>query len=151
MCEPAALQVCVGDVVLVCPETENTPLYIGRVVHMWEEREGRRNFHAHWFTRSAETVLGEAGDATELFLADLCDDNPLGAIMDKVNVGRGMFSLGVGAPSLSPLPPPPLSLWLSAEVTRPHSGGDTSSCRELGHAGRGGGGRGHCSEGGGWG
>ena len=37
-------------------------------------------------SRSADTVLGEAGDPCELFLVDECDDNPLGSVMGKVNV-----------------------------------------------------------------
>ena len=37
-------------------------------------------------SRSSETALGETGDPRELFLLDECDDNPLGAIIDKVQV-----------------------------------------------------------------
>eukprot|EP00731_Ephydatia_muelleri_P026418 Em0018g518a len=33
-----------------------------------------------------DTVLGETGDPCELFMVDECDENPLGAIMEKVNV-----------------------------------------------------------------
>ena len=39
-----------------------------------------------FLSRSSDTVLGETGDPRELFLIDDCEDNPLGAIMDKVEV-----------------------------------------------------------------
>lgn len=38
------------------------------------------------FSRSQDTVLGETGDPHELFEVDQCDNNPLGAIIDKVEV-----------------------------------------------------------------
>ena len=121
-----------GDTVSVCPESDNTPLYVARVTRMWEDGDGRKRFHAHWFTRSAETVLGEAGDPSELFLADLCDDNPLGAIMDRINVRACL------PPSL---PPSLLPLFSGSPA------GDASGCgRRLGPSGRGEGG----GDGGGW-
>jgi len=53
---------------------------------MWEEPGERKMFHGQWFSRGSDTVLGEAGDPCELFAVDQCDDNPLGAIMDKVKL-----------------------------------------------------------------
>ena len=73
---------------------------------MWEDTtNGKKMFHGHWFryflsyfsyllincalffpSRGSDTVLGEAGDPCELFMVDECDENPLGAIMEKVNV-----------------------------------------------------------------
>lgn len=38
------------------------------------------------YSRSSDTLLGESGDPTELFVSETCDDNPLGAIMGKVHV-----------------------------------------------------------------
>ena len=40
------------------------------------------------FSRSSDTILGETGDPSELFISDDCDNNPLGAIMGKVNVSE---------------------------------------------------------------
>ena len=37
-------------------------------------------------SRGLDTLLGETGDPCELFLVDECDDNPLGAILNKINV-----------------------------------------------------------------
>lgn len=74
----------------VCPDAPDEPLYIARVCYMWEEGGGgRKMFHGQWFSRGSETVLGEVGDPCELYAVDQCDDNPLGAIMDKVKVVRG--------------------------------------------------------------
>ena len=80
------LQLRVKDTVSVCPDVENEPLYIARIAYMWEDNAGKKKFHANWFSRPSDTVLGEVGDPCELFQVDQCDDNPLGAIMDKVNV-----------------------------------------------------------------
>ena len=74
------------DTVSVCPDAEDEPLYIARIMYMWEDASGRPMFHGHWFSRGSETVLGETADPCELFLIDNCDDNPLGAVVDKVDV-----------------------------------------------------------------
>ena len=79
-------EVTVNDTVTVCPEAEDEPVYVARIAYMWEDAGGKKLFHAHWFSRGSETVLGETGDPCELFLVDLCDDSPLGAIMDKIKV-----------------------------------------------------------------
>ena len=75
----------VGDYVAVCPEADNEPFYVARVTEMWEE-SGEKMFHGSWFNRGRETVLGETGDPTELFLVDSCDDTPLYAILQQVFV-----------------------------------------------------------------
>lgn len=43
-------------------------------------------FHAHWFLRGTETVLGESSDPLELFLVDECEDMQLSFVAGKVNV-----------------------------------------------------------------
>ena len=75
----------IGDYVAVCPEADNEPFYVARVTGMWEE-SGEKLFHGSWFNRGRETVLGETGDPTELFLVDSCDDTPLYAILRQVYV-----------------------------------------------------------------
>ncbi|XP_011402705.2 PREDICTED: DNA (cytosine-5)-methyltransferase 1-like isoform X1 [Amphimedon queenslandica] len=79
-------KVCLYDVVSVCPEVPDDPLYLTRIMSMYEDSNGKKMFHGWWFHRSTDTVLGETGDPRELFLIDDCEDNPLGAIMDKVEV-----------------------------------------------------------------
>ena len=74
-----------GDYVAVCPEADNEPFYVAHVSSMWEEL-GEKHFHATWFNRGSETVLGETGDPSELFLVDNCDDTPLYAVIRRVEV-----------------------------------------------------------------
>ena len=76
----------VGDYVAVCPEADNEPFYVARVARMWEESGGEKMFHSTWFNRGSETVLGETGDPTELFLVDHCDNTPLYAVIRRVQV-----------------------------------------------------------------
>ena len=59
---------------------------------MWEDFSGKKMFHSQWLYRSAETILGETGDPTELFLCDDCDSNPLGSIMSKCKVSLSVIS-----------------------------------------------------------
>ena len=42
------------------------------------------------YSRGLDTLLGETGDPCELFLVDECDDNPLGAILNKINVSHDL-------------------------------------------------------------
>lgn len=43
-------------------------------------------FHAHWFYRGTNTVLGESSDPLELVVVDECEDMQLSYIQGKVNV-----------------------------------------------------------------
>ena len=70
----------------VTPDDPTTPLYLARVSSLWETCSGDKEFHATWFHRGSETVLGETSDPAELFLVDLCDNEPLGSIADKISV-----------------------------------------------------------------
>ena len=54
-------------------------------LHVWCQC-GRKYFHACWFSRGAETVLGETSDPSELFLVDSCEDTLLSAVTGKVSV-----------------------------------------------------------------
>lgn len=69
----------------VNPEKPNDPLYIARVMSMWEE-SGGKFFHALWFSHGSETILGDTSDPRELFLVDSCDDMSLTAITGRVHV-----------------------------------------------------------------
>ncbi|XP_065647414.1 DNA (cytosine-5)-methyltransferase PliMCI isoform X3 [Hydra vulgaris] len=82
----------VGEFVQVYPTDPSDPLYICRVMYMWEDLNGDKKFHAQWLYRSSETVLGEVGDPSEVFLSDDCDDIKLGAIMSKCNVSSKFAS-----------------------------------------------------------
>ncbi len=82
-------QVCVGDCVSVTPDDPATPLYMARVGGMWESSGGDKEFHATWFMRGADTVLGETSDPAELFLIDDCEDEPLASVVGTINVSPG--------------------------------------------------------------
>ncbi|XP_061556979.1 DNA (cytosine-5)-methyltransferase 1 [Phycodurus eques] len=75
----------VGDCVSVSSEDPSTPLYLARITAMWEDNNGKM-FHAHWFLRGTQTVLGESSDPLELLLVDDCEDISLSYIQGKVNV-----------------------------------------------------------------
>lgn len=84
-CAHTYLQIEEGHYVSVTPEDPSEPVYIARVMSMWEE-DGDKMFHAGWLSRGSETVLGEASDPSELFVVDSCGDSPLGAVVGKVTV-----------------------------------------------------------------
>lgn len=75
-----------GDCVLVAPVDSTVPLYIARVVYMWENGNGDMMFHAHWFCRGSDTVLGETSDPLEVFIVCECDDSHLSSIISKCKV-----------------------------------------------------------------
>ena len=68
------------------PDDPSIPCYIAQIAYMWEDRFGDKKFHAHWFCRGTDTVLGEASDPLELFLADDCEDSDLQYTISKVTV-----------------------------------------------------------------
>uniref|UniRef100_A0A4W4H127 DNA (cytosine-5)-methyltransferase 1 n=1 Tax=Electrophorus electricus TaxID=8005 RepID=A0A4W4H127_ELEEL len=74
----------VGDCVSVSPDDPSHPLYLARITALWEE--DAKMFHAHWFVRGTDTVLGESSDPLELFLVDECEDMQLSFVHGKVNV-----------------------------------------------------------------
>lgn len=77
------VQVQVGDCVSLTAEKPNES-YIARVTAMWED-DGKI-FHALFFSRGCETVLGETSNPRELFLVDSCQDLPLTDVTGKVKV-----------------------------------------------------------------
>lgn len=74
----------VNDCVMVEPDDPQTPVYIARINHMWEDGKGKMHFHADWFCRGNDTVLGETADPLELFITNDCEDTLIDAIMKKV-------------------------------------------------------------------
>lgn len=52
---------------------------------MWEDTN-EKMFHAHWFHRGTQTVLGESSDPLELVMVDECEDMLLNYVQSKVNV-----------------------------------------------------------------
>lgn len=76
----------VNDNVMVEPDDPKTPVYIARINHMWENGRGEQYFHADWYCRGSDTVLGETADPLELFITDDCEDTLLDSIIKKVCV-----------------------------------------------------------------
>uniref|UniRef100_A0A8C7CI06 DNA (cytosine-5)-methyltransferase n=1 Tax=Oncorhynchus kisutch TaxID=8019 RepID=A0A8C7CI06_ONCKI len=75
----------VGDCVSVSSDDPSILLYLARITSLWEDNNGKW-FHAHWFCRGTDTVLGESSDPLELFLVEDCEDMQLSYIEGKVNV-----------------------------------------------------------------
>uniref|UniRef100_A0AAQ4Q520 DNA (cytosine-5)-methyltransferase n=1 Tax=Gasterosteus aculeatus aculeatus TaxID=481459 RepID=A0AAQ4Q520_GASAC len=75
----------VGDCVSVSSEDPSLPLYLARIASMWEDTN-EKMFHAHWFHRGTQTVLGESSDPLELVMVDECEDMLLNYVQSKVNV-----------------------------------------------------------------
>uniref|UniRef100_A0A8C3AVK8 DNA (cytosine-5)-methyltransferase n=1 Tax=Cyclopterus lumpus TaxID=8103 RepID=A0A8C3AVK8_CYCLU len=74
-----------GDCVSVSSEDPTLPLYLARISSLWEDNNGKM-FHAHWFHRGTQTVLGESSDPLELVMVDECEDMLLNYVQGKVNV-----------------------------------------------------------------
>jgi len=74
-----------GDNVLIQPEEASIPLYVATLANLYEGPDGC-TAHVQWFSRSTDTMLGEAGDPTELFKVNQCEDQPLLAVWKKCNV-----------------------------------------------------------------
>uniref|UniRef100_A0A1B6C2M8 DNA (cytosine-5)-methyltransferase n=1 Tax=Clastoptera arizonana TaxID=38151 RepID=A0A1B6C2M8_9HEMI len=77
-----------GDFVMVEPNNPATPVMIAKLVYMWEDMKKLKRFHAEWFCRGTDTVLGETADPQEIFEMDECEDSLLTTISDKAKVVR---------------------------------------------------------------
>ena len=56
-----------------------------------KEGNGRREsatkmFHGRWFEHGSRTILGEAASPQDLFMMDICDENPVVTIIQKVQI-----------------------------------------------------------------
>lgn len=75
-----------NDYVLVEPRNPAIPLHIAKVIYMWEGKTGVKQFHASWFRRGTDTILGETADPMEVFLSDDCEDVPFKSVNSKATV-----------------------------------------------------------------
>lgn len=76
-------EIQLNDCVLVEPRNPAIPLHIAKVIYMWETKNGVKQFHANWFHRGNDTILGETSDPIELFLSNDCDDVPFRSVRSK--------------------------------------------------------------------
>lgn len=77
-----------NDCVMIESSDPTVPLQIAKVMYMWENKNGLKLFHANWYRRGSDTILGETSNPMELFLIDECDDVPLISIKSKCSVIR---------------------------------------------------------------
>ncbi|KAK1128077.1 hypothetical protein K0M31_003562 [Melipona bicolor] len=79
-------EIRLNDYVLVEPKSQAIPSYVAKVIYMWENTSGIKQFHANWLYRGNDTILKEISDPIELFLSYDCDDVPLKAVRSKCTV-----------------------------------------------------------------
>lgn len=82
----ADTEIKLNDCVFIEPKNPAIPLHIARVVYMWENKKGNQMFHANWFCRSTDTLLGETSDPKELFICDECANLPLSSVKSTTTV-----------------------------------------------------------------
>ncbi|KAJ8957071.1 hypothetical protein NQ318_007284, partial [Aromia moschata] len=75
-----------GDCVMLHAEDPNEPLRIATVCYMYDSPTDGAMFHAHFYCRGSDTILGNAANPRELFVVDDCDDYPVGCIVKKAQV-----------------------------------------------------------------
>ncbi|XP_060530589.1 DNA (cytosine-5)-methyltransferase PliMCI-like isoform X2 [Cylas formicarius] len=100
------VQVQVGDFITLKSENPNEPLWIAKIIHMYDAFPQRFMFHGLLFCRGSDTILTGTADPRELFLVDECEELPLGSIIRKAKVeylpmAKDWFELG-GLTDLEP-------------------------------------------------
>ena len=55
--------VSVGDCVALCPDDPSAPLYITKILYMWEDRDGKKKFHGQWYRYASlvDCLIGYSG------------------------------------------------------------------------------------------
>ncbi|XP_076247833.1 DNA methyltransferase 1a isoform X2 [Calliopsis andreniformis] len=79
-------EIQLNDCVLIEPKNSAIPLHVAKVIYMWETKNSVKQFHANWFYRGNDTILGETSDPIELFLSNDCDDIPFKSVRSKCTV-----------------------------------------------------------------
>lgn len=67
-------------------EEPNESLRIAKVCYMYDSSTDGAIFHAHFFCRGTDTILGHVANPRELFIVDDCDDYPVGCIIKRTEV-----------------------------------------------------------------
>lgn len=76
----------IEDCVLVKPDDPKAPLFVARVMSMWEDKKGGKHAHVWWFIRGSDTVLGETCDPREIFVVNACEDILVGLVLQAATV-----------------------------------------------------------------
>ncbi|XP_054724016.1 DNA (cytosine-5)-methyltransferase PliMCI-like [Uloborus diversus] len=94
------IEISVDDYVLVRPSDPAIPMYVAKVISMYEKPSyDTKYFHALWFSRGSETVLGETSHPQEIFATFECSEEEINAIHSKCEVifkapNPSWFSIG---------------------------------------------------------
>lgn len=80
------IQINVGDFVILKAENPTEPLWVAKVIYMYDNLPQKFLFHGVLFCRGSDTILTGTAEPRELFLVDSCDDLPLGSIIRKAKV-----------------------------------------------------------------
>ncbi|XP_030756300.1 DNA (cytosine-5)-methyltransferase 1-like [Sitophilus oryzae] len=80
------IKISVGDFVTLKSENPTEPLWVAKVVYMYDNLPQKFMFHGLLYCRGSDTLLTGTADPRELFLVDNCEDLPLGSILRKANV-----------------------------------------------------------------
>ncbi|CAG9855238.1 unnamed protein product [Phyllotreta striolata] len=75
-----------GEYVMLKPESDEHPLYIAKIIYMYDKFPQKYVFHAHLFCRGIDSILGETANPRELFVVDDCEELLLGSIVRKAKV-----------------------------------------------------------------
>ncbi|KAG8181044.1 hypothetical protein JTE90_024790 [Oedothorax gibbosus] len=99
-----------GDFVLIAPSDPSTPMYIAKIQSLFETSSHKKMFHALFYERGSNTVLGETSDPYEVFGTFECEDKEISSIKSKCTVfykapTENWFMLGGTEQSLEDLPP----------------------------------------------
>lgn len=73
-------------------ENPNEPLWIAKIIYMFDKFPQKFMFHGQLFCRGSDTILGETADPRELFEVDDCENLPLGSIVRKAEVSKNMIN-----------------------------------------------------------
>ncbi|XP_006821782.2 DNA (cytosine-5)-methyltransferase 1 [Saccoglossus kowalevskii] len=79
-------EISIGDAVSVSPQDPTKPVLLAFVTYMWEDGNKDQMFHAKWYCRGVDTVLGEMADPLEVFAVDECEDTALEYVMGKSKI-----------------------------------------------------------------
>jgi len=60
--------------------------WFARIVSLYNDEMDGEGCHLHWFIHGSQTILEETAGSREIFDNSICDDNPLGCIVDPVKV-----------------------------------------------------------------
>ncbi|CAG9759633.1 unnamed protein product [Ceutorhynchus assimilis] len=80
-----------GDSVTLPNVNGDGPEQIAYVAYMFEEGK-EKMFHAHFYFRGSDTILGSRANCSELFVTKFCQNVELSSIIGKVKVSKKIYN-----------------------------------------------------------